>query len=497
MILEVVGSILIILFIWFLKTCYNRRGMPPGPFPLPIIGNLHLILDDDLPFSAEKFREKYGNTFTLVFPTENVVMVTDTATAREALLTKKDIFQGRLSDVVYPMNEVLQTKDLVTSGLDHKYRLRRKAFVMAMHTFGEGKKIVHENINDQLDEFSKAVESLNGQPFDPSHIFESSIASILWRWITGKTNNIEDGTVGKLRAFNKAFFSCLYSGPLYRLIPALKHFPTKHIKGVENLKDKLRTIFITAVEEKEKAFSLRSRKNPNDFDEEEYQNIMESLIAWCTHLEIEDCVPFLSADVILGGSDTISTFFVWFLLYIILDQELQKKLQNEIDEVLQGDEVLQWKDMSKLPYLQATVCEVMRHSYFVPLSLPHNPVIETQLQGYRIPKGTTIFLDYHCIHRDENVWKNPSVFNPDRFIDENGKFVGWRVKPGFMAFGIGSRSCPGENLSRAQIMFFTSGMLKRYTFEVNEDEPMPTLERGEAAGKFPPKPFKAIARKRE
>ncbi|XP_028399958.1 steroid 17-alpha-hydroxylase/17,20 lyase-like [Dendronephthya gigantea] len=240
---------------------------------------------------------------------------------------------------------------------------------MALHTFGEGKKIVHENVNDQLDEFSKAVESLNCQPFDPLDIFESSIISILYRWITGKTNNLKD--------------------------------------------------------------------------------------------------------------------------------DLQKKLQNEIDEVLLGDEVLQWKDMSKLPYLQATVCEVMRHSYFVPLSLPHNPVIETQLQGYRIPKETTIFFNYHCIHRDENVWKNPSVFNPDRFIDENGKFVGWRVKPGFMPFGIGSRSCPGENLSRAEIMFFISGILKRYKFEVNEDDPMPTLERGKAAGKFPPKPFKVIARKRE
>ncbi|XP_028400125.1 cytochrome P450 2F2-like [Dendronephthya gigantea] len=498
MILEVVGSILIILFTWFLKTCYNRRGMPPGPFPLPIIGNLLLILDDDLPFSADKFREKYGNTFTLVLPTENVVMVTDAATAREALLTKKDTFQGRIPSVMYPLNEILQEKDLATSDWDNKFRLKRQAFVKALHTFGEGKKIIHENVNDQLDEFSKAVESLNGQPFDPSDIFESSITSIFYRWITGKTNNIEDGTVGKLRAFNKAFFSCIFSGPLYRLIPVLKHFPTKHVRGINNLKDELRKLFITAAEEKVKAFSLKSRKNPNDFDEEEYQNIMESLMAWCTHLKVEtDCVPFLSAGVMLAGSDTFATFYVWFLLYIILNQDLQKKLQNEIDEVLQGDEVLQWKDISKLPYLQATVCEVMRHSYFVPMSLPHNPVKEARLQGYRIPKETTIFFNYHCIHRDENVWKNPSVFNPDRFIDENGKFVGWRVKPGFMPFGIGSRSCPGENLSRAEIMFFISRMLKRYKFEVNEDDPMPTLERGKAAGKFPPKPFKAIARKRE
>ena len=45
-------------------------------------------------------------------------------------------------------------------------------------------------------------------------------------------------------------------------------------------------------------------------------------------------------------------------------------------------------------------------------------------------------------------------------------------------------------------MIFTSGMLKRYTFEVNEDEPLPNLDRGAAAGKFQPKPYKAIARKR-
>jgi hypothetical protein len=172
MILEVVGLILIISLIWFLKTCYERRGIPPGPFPLPLIGNLHLIWHDDLPFSAEKFREKYGDIYTIALPTENIVMINDTATARAALLTQKDIFHGRIPDVVYPLNEILEGKDLMAIDLNQEYRLRRKAFNMAMHIFGEGKKVANENINDQLDELFVAIdERIEWQAFLPSGYF--------------------------------------------------------------------------------------------------------------------------------------------------------------------------------------------------------------------------------------------------------------------------------------------------------------------------------------
>ncbi len=487
MILEVVGLFLLISIIWFLKTCYERRGMPPGPFPLPFIGNLHLIWHDDLPFSAEKFREKYGDLFTIALPTENIVMVNDSATAREALLTQKDIFHGRIPDVVYPLNEILEGKDLMAIDLNQEYRLRRKALNMALHIFGEGKKVANDNIHDQLDEFFLAIEKLNGQPFYPPDILERSIASHLWRWVTSKTNNINDGTADKLLDFNRKFFGIAYSGPLYRLVPILKYFPTKHVQTVEYEKMILRELFLTETAEHEATYQ-----------EGEHRDIVDSLLAFFMKLGLNtDCVSFISADIVLAGTDTTGTFFVWFLLYMILYQDLQRKLQAEVDEVLQDGEVLRWTDFHKLPYLQATACEIMRHSYFVPLSLPHNPTQETLLQGYRIPKGTTIFFNYHCIHRDEKVWENPSVFNPDRFLDENGEFIGWRVKAGFMPFGIGTRSCPGEILSRAQILIFTSGMLKRYTFEVNKDEPLPTLARGAAAGKFQPKPYKAIARKRK
>ena len=437
MILEVVGLILTISLIWFLKTCYERRGIPPGPFPLPLIGNLHLIWHDDLPFSAEKFREKYGDIYTIALPTENIVMINDTATAREALLTQKDIFHGRIPDVVYPLNEILEGKDLMAIDLNQEYRLRRKAFNMAMHIFGEGKKVANENINDQLDELFVAIDERNGKPFCPPDIFERSIASHLWRWVTSKTDNVNDGTAEKLLDFNRKFFGLAYSSPLYRLVPILKYFPTKHVLSVEYVKKRLQELFVAQTTEHEKSYR-----------EGEYRDIMDSLLAFCIKLGLKtDCVSFLSADIVLAGADTTGTFFVWFLLYMILNQDLQRKLQAEVDEVLQDGEVLQWNDFNKLPYLQATACEIMRHSYFVPLSLPHNPIQDTHLNGYRIPKGTTVFFNYHCIHRDEKVWEHPSTFNPGRFLDENGQFVGWRVKSGFMPFGIGTRACPGEILS--------------------------------------------------
>jgi hypothetical protein len=132
-------------------------------------------------------------------------MINDTATARAALLTQKDIFHGRIPDVVYPLNEILEGKDLMAIDLNQEYRLRRKAFNMAMHIFGEGKKVANENINDQLDELFVAIDERNGKPFCPPDIFERSIASYLWRWVTCKTDNVNDGTAENYLILTESF----------------------------------------------------------------------------------------------------------------------------------------------------------------------------------------------------------------------------------------------------------------------------------------------------
>ncbi len=99
----------------------------------------------------------------------------------------------------------------------------------------------------------------------------------------------------------------------------------------------------------------------------------------------------LMVDVTFLGSDTTSTSLAWFILYVLLHDEVQQKIHNELDAVMDKDRVPRWKDAEKCPYLQATLCEVQRISG-VALIAGTNAIRDTTIAGYHIPKGTLLLL---------------------------------------------------------------------------------------------------------
>ena len=63
---------------------------------------------------------------------------------------------------------------------------------------------------------------------------------------------------------------------------------------------------------------------------------------------------------------------------------------------------------------------------------------------------------------DPNYFKNPEQFQPERFLNENGKFVNEdRVIP----FGIGKRFCLGRTLAEKEFFLFFTGFLQNYKLE--------------------------------
>jgi len=79
--------------------------------------------------------------------------------------------------------------------------------------------------------------------------------------------------------------------------------------------------------------------------------------------------------------------------------------------------------------------------------------------GYSIPKGATIMASlWHALHDPEH-FKNPEVFNPDRFIDPNGKFINDEK---MIAFGVGKRSCLGQSLAEKEFFIFFTGIMQQF-----------------------------------
>ena len=112
-----------------------------------------------------------------------------------------------------------------------------------------------------------------------------------------------------------------------------------------------------------------------------------------------------------------------------------------------------------MPYTSAVLQESMRVGSLVYLGVPHRALEEIKIGSYTIPKGATVMSSlYHSMH-DHKLFKNPEMFDPTRFIDENGKFVhDEKVIP----FGVGNRYCLGQSLAEKEFFIFFTGLLQQF-----------------------------------
>ncbi|KAG9097144.1 hypothetical protein FS749_006970 [Ceratobasidium sp. UAMH 11750] len=140
------------------------------------------------------------------------------------------------------------------------------------------------------------------------------------------------------------------------------------------------------------------------------------------------------------------------------------------------------EDAPNLPYLDRLIREVFRWQPAAPLAIPHACYEDDQYRGYRIPKGTPVIGNVWAITRDESVYPEPEVFNPDRFLDSSVPLA-----PGF---GWGRRLCPGIHLAQSSIFIIVASILATFNVVPFDETILPTTEGEKNSIVYRPKPFK-------
>ena len=138
-------------------------------------------------------------------------------------------------------------------------------------------------------------------------------------------------------------------------------------------------------------------------------------------------------DLFSAGSETTSTTLAWAVCYLVTQPGVQTRVQAEIDRVL-GQRPPSLEDRPRLSYTEATIMEIQRLGSIAPMAVPHRALADISVRGYRIPRGAAIFSMLHHIMRDPDHWADPDTFNPDRFLDAEGKVI---KEDRFVPFGIG------------------------------------------------------------
>ncbi|GBP90239.1 Cytochrome P450 306a1 [Eumeta japonica] len=178
----------------------------------------------------------------------------------------------------------------------------------------------------------------------------------------------------------------------------------------------------------------------------------------------EQMLYFL-ADMFGAGLDTSAVSLAWFLLYMALHPDEQESIRNEIQTVYPEEEPV---DCERLPRLMAAVCETQRIRSIVPLGVPHGCLQDTQLAGYRIPRGAMVVALQWALHMDPHVWPEPDRFRPSRFLAPDGSLL----KPQeFIPFQTGKRMCPGDELSRMVSCGVLTRLLRGWRVRLAGDAP--------------------------
>jgi cytochrome P450 len=154
-----------------------------------------------------------------------------------------------------------------------------------------------------------------------------------------------------------------------------------------------------------------------------------------------------AADHLLAGVDTTSgtlMFLIW-ALSLPKNVKYQEKLIGEAlampDSMLNSKGIPSADATGKLPYLDAVIKETLRLYAPLPASEPRSLPIDTTIDGYKVPANTTVSMSPYSLHRNPEVFPDPLVFNPERWLGEPKDVA--EMKKWFWPFSSGGRMCIG------------------------------------------------------
>ncbi|TDL20082.1 cytochrome P450 oxidoreductase OrdA-like protein [Rickenella mellea] len=183
-----------------------------------------------------------------------------------------------------------------------------------------------------------------------------------------------------------------------------------------------------------------------------------------TIAEEEFIIKWSATTLYGGGADTTVSAIYGFYLAMVLFPDIQARAQAEIDSVIGSssgdgpDWIPGLKDRENLVYVNAVAKEVLRWNPIVPMGLPHVNTEDDVYNGYFIPKGSILMANIWQMTHDPSVYRDPFEFKPERYLGESPE-----PDSHLFTFGFGRRICPGKELADTSLFLAICQTLAVFT----------------------------------
>ncbi|XP_033014430.1 cytochrome P450 2G1-like [Lacerta agilis] len=448
-------SCLLLISAW--KRMHKEGKLPPGPTPLPFIGNLLQIKTSEPFKSFLALQQKYGPVFTVYLGPRRVVVLCGHEAVKEALVDQAEEFSGRgeLASIDRNFNGFG-----VALANGERWRQLRRFSLTTLRNFGMGKRSIEERIQEEAQYLLEEFRKTKGLPFDPTFFLSRTVSNVISSVVFGSRFEYDDKVfLSLLRMINESFIEM--STPWAQLYDmyscVMQYLPGRHNRIyylIEELKD-----FIAERIKTNQA--TLDPNNPRDFIDCFLIQMEKEKGNPSSEFNLKNLV-LTTLNLFFAGTETVSSTLRYGFLFLMKHPEVEEKVHQEIDHIIGLNRIPASEDRMNMPYTDAVIHEIQRLTDIVPMGVPHTVMRDTQFRGYHLPKGTNVFPLLGSVLRDPKYFSNPQKFNPGHFLDEKGRF---KKNDAFVPFSSGKRVCLGEAMARMELFLYFTTILQSFSLK--------------------------------
>ncbi|KAL1130992.1 hypothetical protein AAG570_012233, partial [Ranatra chinensis] len=457
-----------------------------GPSWSPVVGSYLVVkrLHGQLRFAHlvwERLTRKYGQLLGLRLGKDLVVIASGSRLVKHVLTS--EVFDARPDGFFFRQRAFGGRYGLAF--IDGDFFTEQKKFCMRhLRNLGLGRNFMEQKIAYEVEELVQNFMKNCHNPVRLPGEMIYSVANSFWTIVAGERFSPDDDKVVNLFKLLELGFKLQdMSGGVLNQMPFLRHVAPEWTSYNKHIQ--VNTAFVGhfrgLIEEHRRTLTSSETRDLIDA----YLQEIDSRDEDSTFSENQLIIVLM--DLLMAGTESTTSTIGFGLLYLIHYPDVQRKIQEEIDAQI-GTRPVQLGDRPRTKYIEAFLMELQRFANVAPSALAHRAKYSSEVQGYIIPQGTLVLANLYSVHMDKDHWKDPEVFRPERFLNDDGKIVqdDW-----LLPFGTGKRRCMGETLARSSMYLFITTLMSNFTISPVPGAKLPPLEGCDGAA-VSPRPFECM-----
>ena len=462
------------------RSSQNKEKTLPGPKPVPVFGNSFQVDIHRLHLSLYDFVKDYGKIFQINLMGQTLVILNDASLVRKAFGSMEygDVINDR--PATFFGKYVLGNCGIALANWDIKMTIKRKLWHSAFRLYGNSTEHYKDVTKGEMARLVEDIEKTKGNDVDVYSLLNKSVANSMIRFMTGTPPEAND--VDQIWQFTNVVDIVLNPGTtmiIYDVVPFVRHLPGyfgRLFQSAVSARDyilercyfRFKRLPTTSSEGKlEPGFINALIQLQTEHNRDKFENPLD-----------DEQIKGIVLDIITGGVVSTTANLTNIVALLLVHKHIAKRVQEEIDTIIGTENLPSLSDKDRMPYTMATILEGLRYtSGGGPLGGPHVAKSDVTFEGFYIAKGAVFFANQWFIHHDPSVWSDPWVFNPERFLDEEGRLLqpDDDIYYNLMPFSAGRRKCMGEEMALSLMFLYVATIFQSYDVCVGSDGVFPDI----------------------